>query len=70
MTSKLTLIESDVLDEILENHFAFIQLQNPLCGYVLNQIDWKKVEIDKANFLTGYVDVNIDLNEEVEGGIH
>ena len=31
MTSKLTLIESDVLDEILENHFDVIHLQNPLC---------------------------------------
>ena len=69
MTDKLTLIEDKVLDELLEKAFAFDQLQNPICGYVINQIDWKQVEIDKANFLTKYVTVPIDLDETIMDGL-
>ena len=69
MTDNLTLIQDKVLDALLEKAFAFDQLQNPICGYVLNQIDWKQVAIDKANFLTKYVTVPIDLNETVVDGL-
>ena len=69
MTDNLTLIENKILDELLEKAFAFDQLQNPICGYVINQIDWKQVEIDKANFLTKYVTIPIDLNETVVDGL-
>lgn len=69
MTDKLTLIEDKVLDELLEKAFAFDQLQNPICGYVINQIDWKQVEIDKANFLTKYVTVPVDLDETIMDGL-
>ena len=69
MTNNITLIENEVLDELLEKAFAFEQLQNPICGYVLNQIDWKKVEIDKANFLTKYVEIPVELNETIVDGL-
>ncbi len=69
MTDKLTLIEDTVLDELLEKSFAFDQLQNPICGYIINQIDWKQVEIDKANFLAKYVTVPLDLDETVVDGL-
>ena len=69
MTDKLTLIEDKVLDELLEKAFAFDLLQNPICGYVINQIDWKQVEIDKANFLTKYVTVPVDLDETIMDGL-
>lgn len=65
MTNFLTLIESEVLDELIEDHFAIQQLQNPICSYVLNQIDWKQVEIDKKNFLSKYVNVDVNLNQSI-----
>ena len=69
MTNNLTLIETEVLDELIEKAFAFDQLQNPICGYVLNQIDWKEVEIDKANFLKKYVDIPIELDDSIIDGL-
>lgn len=65
MTNNITLIESEKLDELLEKAFAFDQLQNPTCGYILNKIDWKQVEIDKANYLAKYVEIPMDFDDIV-----
>ena len=70
MTNNLTLIESEVLDKLIEDSLAFKQLQNPICGYVLNQIDWKQVESDKAKFLSKYVEIKMDdPNGTIETGL-
>ena len=65
MTNNITLIESEKLDELLEKAFAFDQLQNPTCGYILNTIDWKQVEIDKANYLAKYIEIPMDFDDTV-----
>lgn len=66
MNNKLTLIESDVLDELIEYYFAFKQLDNPRSKHVLGGINWTQVKLDKEAFLEKYVNIDINLNEEIE----
>ena len=65
MTNNLTLIESEILDELLEKAILYdiIAEENQLLYTEdLEDIN-KKIEIRKANFLSKYIDVTIDLNE-------
>ena len=60
-TNGLTLIEDDVLDEILEKAFAYevyIEYGNELIPSESN----KKIIKKKKDFLTNYVTINIDLH--------
>ena len=66
MSNKLTLIESDVLDELIEGYFAFKQLDNPRSRHVSGGINWAQVKLDKEAFLEKYINIDIDLNEEIE----
>lgn len=65
MTENLTLIESEVLDELLEKAILYdiIAEENQL----FYETDWdeinKKIAIRKANFLSKYIDVPINLDE-------
>ena len=65
MSNDLILIEEEVFEEMLESHLAFQQLMNPICGYVLNQIDWKQVENEKKNILDKYITIPVNLDEKV-----
>lgn len=65
MTNNLTLIESEILDELLEKAILYdiIAEENQLLYTEdLEDIN-KKIAIRKANFLSKYIDVPIDLNE-------
>ncbi len=66
MNNKLTLIESDVLDELIEGYFAFKQLDNPRSRHVSGGINWAKAKSDKEAFLEKYVNIDINLDEEIE----
>lgn len=65
MTDNLTLIESEVLDELLEKAILYdiIAEENQL----FYETDWdeinKKIATRKANFLSKYIDVPINLDE-------
>ena len=71
MTNNLTLIESDVLDEILEKAFLYeiISENNQL----MYEEDWaninKQVEIKKNNFLSKYVNVPMEFDETIVEGL-
>lgn len=71
MTNNLTLIESDVLDEILEKAFLYeiISENNQL----MYEEDWsninKQVEIKKKNFLSTYVNVPMEFDETILEGL-
>ena len=67
MTDNLTLIESDVLDELIERAFAFDQIMNE--KKKITSVDWKQVAIDKANFLSKYITVNFDFNKNIVDGL-
>lgn len=67
MTNSLTLIESDILDELIERAFAFDQIMNEKKEITL--IDWKQVAIDKANFLSKYIKVNCDFDKNIVDGL-
>ena len=66
MTDNFTLIESEVLDELLEKaiHYDIFYETNNQPMY---EIDYaklnKKVATRKANFLSKYIDVPINLDE-------
>lgn len=65
MTENLTLIESEVLDELLEKAILYdiIAEENQLFYTEdLEDIN-KKIAIRKANFLSKYIDVPVNLNE-------
>ena len=67
MTNNLTLIESDVLDILLEKAFLYdIIAENNQLMYEedADEIN-KQVEIRKANFLSKYVEFPITLDEEI-----
>jgi len=71
MTNNLTLIESEVLDELLEKAFLYeiISENNQL----MYEEDWpninKQVKIKKNNFLSKYVNVPMDFNETIVEGL-
>ena len=71
MTNNLTLIESDVLDEILEKAFLYeiISENNQL----MYEEDWaninKQAEIKKNNFLSTYVNVPMEFDESIVEGL-
>ena len=71
MTNNLTLIESDVLDEILEKAFLYeIVSEN---NQLMYEEDWpninKQVKIKKNNFLSKYVNVPMDFDETIVEGL-
>jgi hypothetical protein len=65
MTNNLTLIESEVLDELLEKAILYDILSEE--NQLYYETDWneinKRIAARKANFLSKYIDVPIDLNE-------
>jgi hypothetical protein len=65
MTNNLTLIESEVLDELLEKAILYDILSEE--NQLYYETDWneinKRITARKANFLSKYIDVPIDLNE-------
>ena len=58
MEYDLTLIETEKLEELIEDAFVLRQL--------LNQVNWNKVKKDKEEFLSKYVNIPLDLNEDIE----
>ena len=71
MTNNLTLIESDVLDEILEKAFLYDIVSENLP--LMYEEDWaninKQVEIKKNNFLSKYVNVPMEFDETIVEGL-
>lgn len=71
MTNNLTLIESEVLDELLEKAFLYeiISENNQL----MYEEDWpninKQVKIRKNNFLSTYVNVPMEFDETIVEGL-
>jgi hypothetical protein len=68
MTHDLTLIETDVLEELLEKAFTYdiehmSQVHPPASE--INKIVQKK----KKDFLSGYVNIPLDLNESIADGL-
>jgi hypothetical protein len=65
MTNNLTLIESEILDELLEKAILYDILSEE--NQLYYETDWdkinKRIAARKANFLSKYIDVPIDLNE-------
>ena len=67
MEYDLTLIETEKLEELIEDAFILRQLEDPVCGYVLNsQVNWDKLKKDKEKFLSAYVNIPLNLTEDVE----
>lgn len=72
MTNNLTLIESEVLDELLEKAFLYDILSEN--NQLMFEEDWpsinKQVIIKKANFLSNYVTIPlVDLDGTIEEGL-
>ena len=65
MTENLTLIESEVLDELLEKAILYDILSEE--NQLYYETDWdeinKRIAARKANFLSKYIDVPINLDE-------
>lgn len=65
MTENLTLIESEVLDELLEKAILYDILSEE--NQLYYETDWdeinKRIVARKANFLSKYIDVPINLDE-------
>ena len=62
--TKLTIIESEKLDELLEKAILYDMVEEEY-RFVQNNPDInKQVMIRKANFLNDYVDVTFDLEEQ------
>lgn len=62
MTNNLTLIESEVLDELLEKAILYDLVINP--RLIPENIN-KDVMIRKANFLSKYIEIPLDINETI-----
>ncbi len=54
----LTLIETEVLEELIEDAFVLRQL--------VNKINWDKLKKDKEKFLSTYINVPLNLTDEIE----
>ena len=71
MTNDLTLIETDVLDELLEKAFAYDIISED--NQLMYEEDWneinKQIEIKKNNFLNKYVNIPIELDETIIDGL-
>lgn len=72
MTNNLTLIESEVLDELLEKAFLYDILSET--NQLMYETDWaevnKQVMVKKNHFLSNYVNVPlVDLNGTIEEGL-
>ena len=72
MTNNLTLIESEVLDELLEKAFLYDILSEN--NQLMFEEDWpsinKQVIIKKDNFLSNYVTIPlVDLDGTIEEGL-
>lgn len=67
MSNDLTLIETPVLNEILEKAFAYEILSSD--NEPLYEINWselnKEIEVKKRNFLSKYVNISMDFNEDI-----
>ena len=65
MTDNFTLIESEVLDELLEKAILYDILSEE--NQLYYETDWdeinKRITARKANFLSKYIDVPINLDE-------
>lgn len=65
MTNNLTLIESEILDELLEKAILYDILSEE--NQLYYETDWdkinKRIATRKANFLSKYIDVPINLDE-------
>ena len=62
--TKLTIIESKKLDELLEKAILYDMVEEEY-RFVQNNPDInKQIMIRKANFLSDYVDVTFDLEEQ------
>ena len=62
--TKLTIIESEKLDELLEKAILYDMVEEEY-RFVQNNPDInKQIMIRKANFLSDYVDVTFDLEEQ------
>ena len=71
MSNNLTLIESDVLDTLLEKAFLYdIIAENNQLMYEedVDEIN-KQVEIRKANFLSKYVEIPMKLDDTIMDGL-
>ena len=68
MTNNLTLIESDVLEELLEKAFAWEVHQE-----YGNELMWdaknKKIMQKKEDFFSKYIDVPVALDESIVEGL-
>lgn len=62
MTNDLTLIESEVLDELLEKAILYDLVINP--RLIPENIN-KDVMIRKTNFLSKYIEIPLDINETI-----
>ena len=62
--TKLTIMESEKLDELLEKAILYDMVEEEY-RFVQNNPDInKQIMIRKANFLSDYVDVTFDLEEQ------
>ena len=65
MTNDLTLIETEVLEELLEKAILYDLIEEE---YILKQEDPNinhKVSIKKRNFLSKYINVDINFDETI-----
>lgn len=67
MTDNFTLIESEILDELLEKALYYDIIFCEMNNLPMYEIDYIKLNKDvatrKANFLSKYIDVPINLDE-------
>lgn len=62
MSNNITLIESEVLDELLEKAILYDLVINPR---LIPENTNKDVMIRKANFLSKYIEIPLNANETI-----
>lgn len=71
MTENLTLIESKVLDELLEKAILYDILSEE--NQLYYETDWdkinKRIAARKSNFLSKYIDIPLELDDTIVDGL-